>query len=121
VAIKEQISASLMREGGLNSLELKGDMNLTITDASRAKLKLSLAPSTTDFGAELQFKQHPNVAKFGEPGTDRAIVLKDATKSFPVNRPLEVLRWRYTGRDESLVPLSSEQSVLISQALSTEM
>ncbi|EIN14331.1 hypothetical protein PUNSTDRAFT_49151 [Punctularia strigosozonata HHB-11173 SS5] len=106
IAIKEQISASLMREGGLTSLELKGDMNLTVAEASRAKIKLTLAPATTDFGADLQFKQHPNVAKFGEPGTDRTIALKDPSKSFPVNRALEVLRWRYTGRDESLVPLS---------------
>lgn len=87
-------------------MELKGDMNLQVSDASFAKIKLALAPLAPDFSSNLQFKQHPNVAKFG-PSGDRVIVLKDNSRSFPVNQSLAVLKWRYTGKDESLVPLSS--------------
>lgn len=83
-------------------------MNLHIRDASKAKITLALTPAPTDFGAELQFKQHPNVAKFvpGEP--ERVVALKDRARAFPVNQSLAVLKWRYVGKDESLVPLSSE-------------
>jgi len=105
IVIKEQISAQLIREGGLKSMELKGDMNLEVSDAAFAKIKLSLAPLSSDFTSSLQFKHHPNVAKFGTSG-DRVIALKDSSRPFPVNLSLAVLKWRYTGQDESLVPLS---------------
>ncbi|KLO20115.1 hypothetical protein SCHPADRAFT_863921 [Schizopora paradoxa] len=105
IVIKEQISAQLIREGGLKSMELKGDMNLEVHDAEFAKIKLLLAPLSSDFSSNLQFKQHPNVAKFGASG-DRVILLKDPSRSFPVNQSLAVLKWRYTGKDESVVPLS---------------
>jgi len=89
-------------------MELKGDMNLHITDSLSANIRIILAPSTTGFGGKsLQFKQHPNVAKFG-PGQERVIALKDSSRSFPVNQSLAVLRWRYAGTDESNVPLSSK-------------
>jgi len=105
VIVKEQISVTLMREGGLKSMELKGDMNLQITDASQAQIKLTLNTPTTDFGTDLQFKQHPKVAKFGD---ERVIALADSTRGFPVGQPIAVLRWRYAGKDESYVPLSSK-------------
>lgn len=92
-----------MREGGLKSMELKGDMNLQITDATQAQIKIALAPPTTDFGSDLQFKQHPKVAKFG---SERIIALADTSRAFPIGQSIAVLRWRYTGKDESYVPLS---------------
>jgi hypothetical protein len=87
-------------------MELKGDMNLQISDPAQAHIKLALAPPTTDFGTALQFKQHPQVAKF-TPGKERIVALKDPQRSFPVGQSLAVLKWRYAGKDESYVPLSS--------------
>lgn len=104
VTIKEQLSISLQRDGGLNSFELKGDLDLRVTDADQAKIKLTLA--SNDY-SDLQFKQHPNVAKFA-PSGDKVIALKDASRSFPVGQGLGVLRWRMTGKDESNVPLTGE-------------
>lgn len=104
VTIKEQVSLTLMREGGLKSMELKGDMNLQITDATQAQIKILLAAPTIDFGSDLQFKQHPKVAKFG---AERVIALADTSRAFPVGQSIAVLRWRYAGKDESYVPLSS--------------
>ena len=100
----------LLREGGLKSMELQGDMNLQLSDPAHAKVKLALAPLSEDFSAsEIQFKQHPHVAKFGATG-DRVVALKDPSRSFPVGQSLAVLKWRYTGKDESHVPLSSKRS-----------
>ena len=106
--MKEQISMTLAREGGVQSMELKGDMNLQITDASQSKIKILLAPPAVDFGADMQFKQHPKVAKFGE---ERIIALADASRGFPVGQSIAVLRWRYAGKDESYVPLTSKRSI----------
>jgi hypothetical protein len=107
IIIKENISLSLSREGGLESLELKGDMNLHVSDPAFSRIKLALVPSPSAFGPELQFKQHPNVGKFSA-NKERSIALKDSLREFPVNQSLAVLKWRYTGKDESYVPLSSE-------------
>lgn len=87
-------------------MELKGDLNLQITDASLSRVKLVLADPPTAFGPELQFKQHPNVNKFAA-NKERVIALKDPSRSFPVGQPLAVLKWRYSGKDETYVPLSS--------------
>lgn len=106
ITIKEKISLSLLRDGGVQSMELHGDMNLHISDSAFAFIKLTLRPPSVDFGHALQFKQHPHTAKFA-PGQERIIALKDSAKPFPVNQNLTVLRWRYAGTDESNVPLSS--------------
>ncbi|WVR04303.1 hypothetical protein IAU60_001303 [Kwoniella sp. DSM 27419] len=101
VTIKEQLAVTLLRDGGIQSFELKGDLDLRITEASLSKLRLTLAPN--DY-SELQFKQHPNVAKF--TGSEKVIGLKDPSRSFPVGQGLGVLRWRMTTKDESHVPLN---------------
>ena len=89
-------------------MELKGDMNLQVTDPAQAHLQITLASPSTDFGgSNLQFKQHPHVAKF-TPGQPRVVALKDSSRAFPVGQSLAVLKWRYAGTDESNVPLSSE-------------
>jgi hypothetical protein len=105
--IKEEVSATLGREGGLKSMELTGDMNLHISDPSFTKVQ----EASADFGTDLTIKQHPHVAKFG-PNDERIVKLKDNSRSFPVNQPLAVLKWRYKGKDESLLPLSSMSSDL---------
>jgi coatomer subunit delta len=83
-------------------------MNLTISDPSLSHVRLVLAPPTIDWGNDLQIKQHPHIAKFTPGSKARVVALKDASKSFPVGQSLTVLRWRYAGKDESYVPLSSE-------------
>jgi coatomer subunit delta len=104
VQIREHLALSLLREGGLKSLELKGDLNLSVSDPALARVRLGLtAPSSS--ANDLQFKQHPNVGKFNT--ADRVVALKDPHRGFPVGQPLGVLKWRYAGRDESFVPLSS--------------
>lgn len=112
--IREHISLSLLRDGGLKSFELKGDLDLRITDPAVSKIRLALAPSTsraTDLGRDLQFQQHPQVAKFTAGASDRIIALKDPKRSFPVGQGLGVLRWRLSTKDESLVPLNSEHGI----------
>ena len=46
-------------------------------------------------GTMLQFKQHPNVAKFTPGAGPKVAVLKDPGRAFPVGQSLAVLKWRY--------------------------
>jgi len=102
IIIKESVSLSLLRDGGVQNMEVKGDMNLLVSDSAYAQLKVTLAP--TD-GSNFQFKHHPNAAKF-VPNQPRIVALKDPSKSFPVGQSLSVLKWRSAVSDESYVPLS---------------
>ncbi len=91
-------------------MDLKGDMNLQISDQTNSKISLTLAAFDDDHVSELQFKQHPNVAKWSAEG-EKIIAMKDSNRGFPMGQPLAVLKWRYTGKDERWVPLSSKSLV----------
>lgn len=105
IRIAEAISATLSREGAPKSFEVKGDLQLRITDPSFTKLKLALLANPTQ-GA--QFRTHPNVDKavFTNSST---IQLKDTSKRFPSNSDIGVLRWRVanSGSDNAdILPIS---------------
>lgn len=109
VVIKERISISGNRDGGLDSLEIKGDLLLKITDPSLAKVRVQLAPPEEGnlvlSAGDLQFKTNPQVDKAAWT-SDRIIAPRDARKPFPVNQSLGVLRWRMVTKDETALPLS---------------
>jgi coatomer subunit delta len=52
------LSEHLVRKGGFTLMPIKGGQSPIL------QVKLALAPVSSNFAAELQFKQHPNVAKF---------------------------------------------------------
>jgi hypothetical protein len=90
VTVAETISARLTREGAVKSFEVKGDLQLRISDPSFTKIKLDLIANPTH-GA--QFRTHPNVDKALFNNTN-IIQLKDTSKRFPANNSIGVLRWR---------------------------
>ncbi|CAG8667937.1 3415_t:CDS:2, partial [Acaulospora colombiana] len=102
ISIAEKISLQANRDGGLENLEVKGDMELTISDPNMTRIKISVR--AVDDGT-LQLKTHPNVDKklFS---TDSIIALKNPGRGFPVNQPLGILRWRFITKDETAIPLS---------------
>lgn len=93
VTVAESISATLTREGALRSFEVKGDLQLRISDPSFTKIRLDLLANPTH-GA--QFRTHPNVDKTAFTN-DSIIQLKDTSKRFPANNSIGVLRWRVGG------------------------
>jgi len=111
ITTTERLSLTLLQQGGLKSLELKGDLSLLISSATNARVRLALAPLPSVAAEldskELQFKYHPNLARTGGgQSLEREIKLKDPSRSWPVGQPLGVLRWRVATKDESFVPLS---------------
>lgn len=104
VTIAETISAKLSREGSLNSLEVKGDLQLRISDPTLTKVRLDVTAGTRH-GA--QFKTHPKVDK-NAFSQGQAIQMSDISKGFPVNNSVGVLRWRAVPKadDSSAVPIT---------------
>ena len=107
VTISETINAKCTRDGTLSSIEIKGDLQLLVSDSSLSKISLSLI---TDASLNPQFKTHPNVDK-AQFSSSKTIQLRDATKGFPMNNSVGVLRWRVASSkesDASLLPLKFE-------------
>lgn len=104
VTIAETISAKISREGALNSIEIKGDLQLKISDPTLTKVKLDLI-AVSSHG--VQFRTHPNVDK-ALFNSSKAIQMSNATKGFPVNNSVGVLRWRAVPKadDSSALPIS---------------
>lgn len=98
VTIAEQISARLGREGNLTSFEVKGDLQLKISDPALTKLNLSLQANEGPLKA--QFKTHPNLDR-NLFTSQKLIQLKDTSKKFPTNASTAVLRWRATAPAET--------------------
>ena len=107
--ISETLSASISRDGGVNSLEISGTLSLLCRNEEDAFFRVRLAPRMEGFKGGSRspwaFKQHPNVDKalFAEGGV---IGTKQPEKPFPVGSALGVLKWRNQVKDESLLPLS---------------
>ena len=93
ISITETLSAKLSREGALKSMEVKGDLQLRITDPSLTKLALSV--QAVEGRLKAQFRTHPNVDK-ALFNSQKLIQLKDTSKRFPANNSIGVLRWRAT-------------------------
>ena len=95
LTLAETISARLSREGTLESLEVKGDLQLRITDPALTSLKLHLALGDTH-GA--QMNAHPKVDKTAFKASN-TIQLTDGTKGFPANNSIQVMRWRLAAKE----------------------
>ena len=91
--VAESISAKISKDGILKSFNVKGDLQLRISDASLTKVKLDLVANASH---NAQFKTHPNVDK-AQFSNSKVIQLKDTSKGFPANNvSVGVLRWSAT-------------------------
>ncbi|RDL40756.1 Coatomer subunit delta [Venustampulla echinocandica] len=104
ITVAETINARLSREGSLDSLEIKGDLQLKISDATLTKIKLDLVANSSH---GVQFRTHPNVDK-GVFNSSKVVQMSNIAKGFPVNNSVGVLRWRATPKadDASAVPIT---------------
>ncbi len=93
----ETISARLSRDGAMESFDVKGTLQLRISDASLTQVKLNLAVENRP---GVQFLPHPNVDK-GLFNNGKTIQMKDTSKGFPANNSIGVMRWRYSARSGS--------------------
>jgi len=97
----EKLVIALKRDGGLQSMEIKGDLQLLVTDPNYGK---AIVPLKLGANPGFQFKTHPNINKQLFASSSQ-IGLKDPAKPFPSNQSLGVVKWRLQTSEESMVPL----------------
>jgi coatomer subunit delta len=90
ITVNEAIKAKLSREGGLDSFEVKGDLQLRISDTSLTQVKLNLDVGNTR-GASLS--AHPKVDK-ALFKNQNVIQIAGSGKGFPPNQSIGVMRWK---------------------------
>ena len=101
LTVDEKITLCMSRDGGVESMEVKGDLTLLITDPAMGKVTLPLR-----MGANpgFQFKTHPKISK--QLWTQSSTLgLGDPSKPFPTGSALGVLKWRFATTDDAMVPL----------------
>lgn len=99
----EKLNLTVSRDGGIQSMEVKGDLMLRITDSAKGSIRIQVGTGSSESNG-VQFRTHPNVDRtlFSTQGI---VGLKDAKRPFPTGNPLGVLRWRLVTKDESKAPL----------------
>jgi len=97
----EKLAIQMSRDGGLQSFEVKGDLQLLISDAAHGK---ALVPLALGGNPGFQFKTNPNINKPAFQ-SQSILGLRDPSRSFPVGSAVGVLKWRMVSTDEAIVPL----------------
>ncbi|KAH7128400.1 hypothetical protein B0J11DRAFT_458952 [Dendryphion nanum] len=98
ITTSESISARLDREGLLKSFEVKGELQLKITDPAVTQVKLDLQAGDTR-GAQLI--THPKVDKAAFKN-NKIIQLADTSKGFPANMGIGVMKWKLAPKAEDV-------------------
>lgn len=99
---QEDIVLEMNRDGVIHSFEIKGNLVLQVSDPAKASILIY-----TKLGdmQSFQIRTHPNIDK-NLWTSSQVLGLRDASRGFPVNNPLSILRWRLTSSEEKMIPLS---------------
>ncbi|KRZ13005.1 Coatomer subunit delta [Trichinella zimbabwensis] len=102
VKCEEKLSVAIKRDGGMENLDVHGQLSLYIKNEDFARIMIKVANNDKS-GAQLQ--THPNLDKkaFASKGL---LTLKNVGKPFPVNTEVSVLKWRFQSQDEAYLPFS---------------
>ncbi|KAJ1921554.1 coatomer subunit delta [Mycoemilia scoparia] len=102
ISIEESVTATINRDGGLEELEVKGDLFLTIKNEENNKSQVKVALPDN---IKPQFKTHPNIDKklFTQ---NNLLTLKERARPLPLGQPAGILKWRFVSQDEEDIPLS---------------
>jgi hypothetical protein len=103
IALSENTTWKVNRDGGVEGLDVQGQLNLFIADGSMSRIQLGLNSSDSDGTV---FKTHPNVDRnlFKD---QHKIGLRDSSRPFPLNQQMSVLRWRLQSKgDSGKLPIS---------------
>ncbi|KAJ2469974.1 coatomer subunit delta [Coemansia sp. RSA 2322] len=102
VQIEEHITAVVNRDGGIEQMEIKGDLSLIVTDEACCAVQVGVVVNDSH---NAQIKTHPKIDK-KKFLNDSLIVLKDASGSFPLSQAIGVLKWRIVSGSEDDIPLT---------------
>lgn len=102
VRAEEKMSASVSRDGGLQSAELSGSISLSVSSPDFNTVAIQMKNNAP---AGVQLQVHPNLEKKDWQASS-LLRLKSANKPFPVNNDVGVLKWRMTLTEEDQLPIA---------------
>lgn len=106
IIVEEKVTAALEREGAIKTLQVQGELRLTIYDPDDAKIVLH---TNNALKKDANFKARLN-PKMSKAAWDKegSLALTDVAGKFPCgsDNALGLLRWRMESKDESNLPLS---------------
>eukprot|EP00188_Purpureofilum_apyrenoidigerum_P002350 Plantae.Rhodophyta-Purpureofilum_apyrenoidigerum.ctg24485.p1 GENE.Plantae.Rhodophyta-Purpureofilum_apyrenoidigerum.ctg24485~~Plantae.Rhodophyta-Purpureofilum_apyrenoidigerum.ctg24485.p1 ORF type:complete len:293 (+),score=55.96 Plantae.Rhodophyta-Purpureofilum_apyrenoidigerum.ctg24485:76-879(+) len=99
----EKVSLRMAGDGGLESIEVRGDLTLNISSAEKAAIRINVAQGDN---RKFQIQPHPKIDKTMLAQTSVLGLKGDASQKFPVGNALKVLRWKMSSTDEGDAPLN---------------
>lgn len=102
IKVSEKLQASLNKEGDLDSVELKGELVVVVSDEEHGDIRVQLKQGRND-----NFKFTPNIKYLNKKqfSTSNVLSLKK-NQAFPPRTTVQALRWHLPKADESIVPLT---------------
>ncbi|BBN04461.1 coatomer subunit delta [Marchantia polymorpha subsp. ruderalis] len=103
IAVEEILTVTIKKDGGLESLEVTGEMALVVqkTEDAFIRVQVELGPHNNN---NFNFKTHPNIDK-DLWNRENILGMRDPSKAFPTGSRSGILKWRMLSKQESLVPL----------------
>jgi len=104
--LEEKYTVAMNREGGIESCDLKGTLTLTANTEAGAVAAIAVNKSTiaSKCGPGWNFATHPKVDK--KNYESKGVLSLKGGKGLPVNRPVGVLRWSYSGEDAAPISIN---------------
>jgi len=100
ILLEEKITVQINREGGVESCDVKGTLNVTANTDQGQCLSIAINKQTLNAKCvkDWTINTHPKINKsaYEKQGI---LVPKDTKKGFPLNRQMGILRWAYAGTD----------------------
>lgn len=101
LSIIEKVSATISREGLVESFEIKGSLTLTATSEDASFCSVKLNQGNVDAFA---FSTHPKVNK-ALYDKSAVLQLKNSSTGFPTARPLAIVKWSLINGNEQFLPI----------------
>ena len=101
ILVEEKVLVQMSREGEVKSSEVKGTITYTAnTDAgTMANVVVNKSAYSAKCGAGWSFATHPKVDK--KAYEKNGVLSLKGGKPYPINRPVGILRWNYSGEDSA--------------------
>eukprot|EP00585_Thalassiosira_rotula_P004692 CAMPEP_0196139062 /NCGR_PEP_ID=MMETSP0910-20130528/6468_1 /TAXON_ID=49265 /ORGANISM="Thalassiosira rotula, Strain GSO102" /LENGTH=556 /DNA_ID=CAMNT_0041399741 /DNA_START=78 /DNA_END=1748 /DNA_ORIENTATION=- len=101
IMVEEKMLVQMSREGEVKSSEIKGTITYTAnTDAgTMANVVVNKPVYSAQCGAGWSFATHPKVDK--KSYEKQGVLALKGGKPYPINRPVGILRWNYSGEDSA--------------------
>jgi hypothetical protein len=96
----EKLQAQLDKDGGLQRLQVLGEFLITTASDKLDRIVVKLKSKNSN---DFQFRAHPFIDRDTFNNKQELVLLPG--RSFPVNTPTAVVKWRYISNDVNVLPL----------------